>query len=130
MKKFIFLLCFSLLVTMNMDLSSTPVQQFSTSLSFLPAILPLPVDGATLYGIINDKKESRPICGASVVVTNHDGLVIAAGLTDNTGIYVFHNLPPILCNIEVSAVGYYQKNINDVQLTIGTPCNINAILED
>jgi outer membrane receptor for ferrienterochelin and colicin len=66
-----------------------------------------------LAGKVTDKESGDPVIGANVVI---DGTTIGAS-ADADGEYYILNVPPGFVTIRVSALGYAQERVSNVQIT-------------
>ncbi|MFZ5979210.1 MAG: TonB-dependent receptor [Candidatus Zixiibacteriota bacterium] len=65
-----------------------------------------------LEGWVYDKDDGSPIAGVSLVL-NNTGI---SALTDNFGCYRFENIPPGIYNLKITAAGYDDEIIKEIEI--------------
>ncbi|MFC7370130.1 carboxypeptidase regulatory-like domain-containing protein [Fictibacillus iocasae] len=83
------------------NVTVTVVENQTTNVIVALASLP-----ATLTGLVADPTTGNPISGASVTVTDQNGVFISSGTTDNNGGFVIQNLPAGTFNVTANASGF------------------------
>lgn len=86
------------------------------------------VVGARLEGIVKDASQAV-IPGVAVTATNEGTAISYTGLTNDTGFYVFVNLPPGSYALACELQGFKRYVNKGILLKVGDAVSINIVLE-
>jgi outer membrane receptor for ferrienterochelin and colicin len=95
---------------------------------FLIVVTQLVLAGTTgkIIGVVTDKATGEPLPGANVVV---EGTSIGAA-SDLSGTYIILNVPPGVYSLTASMMGYKERIVENVRVSIDLTTTINMPLEE
>lgn len=75
-----------------------------------------------ISGVVRDADSGEPVSGANVLV---DGTKLTT-VTDDSGYFIFTNVPPGEYEVSVQMVGYAEETVDQVQVTMDTTSTVEV----
>src|SRR6266851_5215874 len=93
-----------------------------------PAVMGQAISTGTIQGVVMDATGAS-VAGATVTLTNTDTSTSRTGVTNESGRYVFANIPPAKYDVSISKTGFRVGKFPGQELTVGATLTLDLKLE-
>src|SRR6266478_4671923 len=86
------------------------------------------ISTGTIQGVVMDPTGAS-VAGATVTLTNTDTSTTRTGVTNESGRYVFANIPPAKYDVSINKTGFRVGKFSNQELTVGATLTLDLKLE-